>query len=155
MVLAPLLLWPRSPQRHAIHVSGIGDAGLRRDGYASVVSQVVQTYRTIGTDVRSAIVALQAKLCLDGVYRMQKLHDKYGSLEVSAADKFNNRALDSRVITHLHRAGSSCRHSSGCGWEDASFSKFLPDAPPCVTVFNAWPWRPKPSSLEESFLGVA
>ena len=50
------------------------------EGYSSVASQVVQTFSPIGTekfgDGRIAILALEAKFRVDGVFRMHELHDK-------------------------------------------------------------------------------
>ena len=73
------------------------------EGYSRVASQVVQTIAPIGTeefgDGRSAILALEAKFRMDGVFRMQELHDKFGTLEVTAADNFDS----ARVIQELRR----------------------------------------------------
>ena len=72
-------------------------------GYSSVASQVVQTFAPIGTEVfgdgRSAILALKAKFRVDGVFRMQELHDKFVTLEVTAADNFD----PARLIQELRR----------------------------------------------------
>lgn len=70
----------------------------------SVASQSVQMmYAPIGIeeycDGRSAIVAVEAEFRVDGVYRLHELYDKFGSLEVSAADNFD----PARVIQELRR----------------------------------------------------
>ena len=73
------------------------------EGYSSIASQGVQTLAPIGTeelgDGRSAILAMEAKFRVDGVFRMQELHDKFGILEVTAADNFH----PTRVIQELRR----------------------------------------------------
>ena len=73
------------------------------EGCSSVAPQVVQTFAPIGTeefgDGPSAILALEAKFRLDGVFRMQELHDKFGTLHVTAADNFD----PARVIQEFRR----------------------------------------------------
>ena len=73
------------------------------EGYSSVASQVVQTFAPIETeefgDGRSAILALEAKFRADGGFCMQELHDKFGTLEVTAANNFD----PARVIQELRR----------------------------------------------------
>ena len=63
------------------------------EGYSSVASLVVQAYAPIGTeefgDGRKAVLALEAKYRVDGTFRMQELHDTFGSLEVTADDKYD------------------------------------------------------------------
>ena len=50
-------------------------------------------------DGRSAILALEAEFRVDDVFRMQEQHDKFGTLEVTAADNFD----PARVIQELRR----------------------------------------------------
>ena len=73
------------------------------EGYSSVASQVVQAFAPIETeefgDGRSAILAQEAKFRVDGVFRMQELHDEFGTLEVTAADNFD----PARVIQESRR----------------------------------------------------
>ena len=56
------------------------------EGYSSAASQAVQCFAPIRTvesgDGRGAFLALKAKCRVDGAYRMQQLHDQFGSLEV-------------------------------------------------------------------------
>ena len=73
------------------------------EGCSSVASQVVQPFAPIGTeelgDGRSAILALETKFRVNGVFSMQELHDKFGTLEAIAADNFD----PARVMQELRR----------------------------------------------------
>jgi len=73
------------------------------DGYSSPASQVVQQHGPVGDeeygDGRGAFVALQQKYRVEGVFRMQQLHEELASVMVTAADKYD----PARAIQQLRR----------------------------------------------------
>ena len=54
-----------------------------------MAAQVVQAYAPVGSaefdDASGAVMALEAKYCLDGESRMKELHDQLANLQVTKA----------------------------------------------------------------------
>lgn len=73
------------------------------DEYTSPASQVVQQHEPVGDeeygDGRGAFVALEQKYRVEGVFRMQQLHDELASVAVTAADKYD----PARAVQQLRR----------------------------------------------------